>query len=157
MKIYKTILFILGLIIASHSYAQDQHKNVFFQKIDLNHENIHSIAASEDKLAIKINNQQINIYTLEDDTFMFNQSYLVNNLTQEYGTMKFKNNRLYISIDGYKYYYIEPDNNKLLKTNTFDAEFYIKSSYGPFFENQYWRIEEKGKGKIFIYRKNTPE
>lgn len=89
------------------------------------------------------------------DQFELGKTYKLKWLWEEFGTMKLVSNFLYVAIDGYKYYRIDLIKDKIKKTNTYKAGFYIISRYDVEYYGEYWiiKINEAGDLEIWLNKK----
>ncbi len=147
-------LFILCFVKLQVSFAQDS-KWERFQTIQSLEQKIHSITFNNGILAINFNNEFIEVYRIINDQFELAKTYRLKWLWEEFGTMKLAGTYLYVSIDGYKYYKIDLIRDRIKKTNTYKAGFYIMSRYDVEYYGDYWilKINDAGDLEIWLNKK----
>jgi len=128
-----------------------------FQRINFHGQGIHAVEANADLMAVNLDNKIIQVYALKNDAFILLNTFNIKGMTNEYGTMQFIDSLLFVSVDGFKICMINLQTNTISKTNTYDEERYIKSSYGPSFSNEYWTIKEGKKNELLIYKNGSPK
>lgn len=131
--------------------AQGIEDWIHFQSINTEPDTIHALTYGDEMLALNINNKIVDIYELLDDKYTYTKSYEIKWVWNEFGTMRFFGDYLYVSIDGYKYYRIDYHKNKVRKTNTYKAGFYIMSRYDNEYRDEEWIFEIAETGKLEVY------
>lgn len=152
MNFYKYILALLLFItIQTCSFAQGVEDWVHFQTIKIRPDTIHALTYDHGLLALNINNEIVDLYSLSKDEFAYDKSYEIKWVWEEFGTMRFMNGFLYLSIDGHKYYRIDYRKDKIRKTNTYKAGFYIMSRYDVEYRDDEWIFEISDSGNLEVY------
>ena len=151
MKVKLTGIFFLTVFLHISVLAQGVQDWVHFQNINTEPDTIHALTFGNGLLALNINNDIIDIYELTDDQFTYSKSYEIKWVWNEFGTMRFFGDYLYVSIDGHKYYRIDYHKDKVRKTNTYKAGFYIMSRYDNEYRDDEWIFEIEPPGKLEVY------
>ena len=151
MRVKNAGILILVLMLQIAVSAQEVEDWVHFQSINVQPDTIHALTYGNNLLALNINNDIIDIYQLTDDQFTYSKSYEIKWVWNEFGTMRFFGDYLYVSIDGYKYYRIDYDKDKVRKTNTYKAGFYIMSRYDNEYRDNEWIFEIEQPGSLQVY------
>ncbi len=148
LKYLILIFFILkGL---ANTFSQD-HNWELIQTIPSGENKIHSITYADNKLAVNIDNSYIEIYEYINEQFQLSKTFKLRHLTPKFGTMKFVGSYLYVSIDGFKFYKIDLVNEKIRRTNTYKAGFYIISVYDVEYYGKYWVFKINKNKDLEIY------
>jgi hypothetical protein len=149
MKGIAHICFFVVVTISS-CFSQNLDNWSEFQKLEIRPDTVHAITYNKGVLAININNQFIRLYSIVNRKWESYKDIEIKWVWREFGTMRFHNDLLYVSIDGFKYYKINIDNGKKKKTNTYKAGFYIISQKDRGFFGKRWTFETNQEGNIDV-------
>lgn len=152
MSFHKYVFSVfLFLILHVFSLAQGVEDWVHFQTIKIQPDTIHALTYADGLLALNINNEIVDLYSLNNDGFVYDKSFEIKWVWEEFGTMRFMNDYLFLSIDGHKYYRIDYRKGKIRKTNTYKAGFYIMSRYDIEYRDDKWIFEISDSGELVVY------
>lgn len=142
------IFVLLCLVSGAHSQSTDNWR--FFQTMPSEGQKIHSITYADGTLAINYDNTHVCIFNIVNDEWAMAKVFRIKWVWNEFGTMRFVNGFLYVSIDGFKFYKIDIEKEKISKTNTYKAGFYIISRYDFEYHGNDWifKVDENGDMEI---------
>lgn len=148
----RTIIYLLILFSCKLAVAQQYGSWELIQTIPAHGREIHATAYAPHKLAINIDNQYIEYYSYFNKQFHLDKVYQLKWIWDEFGTMKFVEDYLFVSIDGFKFYKIDLVKDRISKTNTYKAGFYIISRYDIeyYSEDKIFKINESGDLEVWI-------
>ena len=151
------VFFLSGMLVFSQS-----NDWIEFQTINTGEETIFDIAYNKGLLAVNYDNNIVVTYLVVNGEFTENKAYRIKDVWPQFGTLQFHNEDLYVAIDGFKFYHIFLKKDKINKTNTYKAGFYITERYYKEFESVKWKFKITDDGNIKILRNvgvgdNIPE
>ena len=159
--VIKSAFFLVFILAGMFAFAQSNDW-VDFQIIKTGEETIFDITYEKGTLAVNYDNNVVVTYSVVNGKFTENKAYSIKNVWKEFGTLQFYKGDIYIAIDGFKFYRIILDNNKIKKTNTYKAGFYITERYYKEFDSLKWKFRITDEGNLKILRNvgvgdNIPE
>ncbi len=155
--IYKRLyLLIFILLLSNHLFSQEDDWKTF-QTIKIYPDSIYDIAFDKGILALNFYNRIVQIYILSGDGFLKENFYEIKKVYDDFGTLHFKDDFLYVAIDGFKFYKIDLESKAITKTNTYDEGFYIISRYYLGLNTENWKFEVLEHGDLKISKKINNE
>ena len=141
------VFFLSGIFAFSQS-----NDWVDFQIINTGEETIFDITYDKGTLAVNYDNSVVVTYLVVNGEFTENKAYRINKVWPEFGTLQFHKGDLYVAIDGFKFYHIILEKDRIKKTNTYKAGFYITERYYKEFESLKWKFRITDDGNLKILR-----
>ncbi|MCF8228452.1 MAG: hypothetical protein K9G58_13655 [Bacteroidales bacterium] len=151
MRFFKYCILIISLFPFTANISQSTANWIEFQTIPAHGARVHAITYANGMLAINFNNKEVMIYRIVNDQWEMEKSFEIKWVWDEFGTMRFFDGYLYVSIDGHKYYRIDIEREKIKKTNTYKAGFYIISRKDFEYFGKDWIFELDENGDIMVY------
>ncbi len=151
MKFFEQSIAFFFLLLSTHLLSQSTDNWIEFQTIPSEGQRVHAITYEDGVLAVNFNNKNVAIYQLVMDQWEIQKVFEIKWVWDEFGTMRFNNGFLYVSIDGHKYYRIDIEKERIKKTNTYKAGFYIISRKDFEYFGTDWIFELDEEGDILVY------
>ncbi|MDZ7741723.1 MAG: hypothetical protein U5Q03_08245 [Bacteroidota bacterium] len=144
-------IVLLFILLSTRVLSQGTDNWIEFQTIPADGQTVHAITYEDGMLAVNFNNKHVAIYQLVMEQWEILKVFEIKWVWDEFGTMRFNEGLLYVSIDGHKYYSIDIEEEKIRKTNTYKAGFYIISRKDFEYFGTDWIFELDEKGDILVY------